>query len=61
MKTILMILAGALGLGAIVLLIKVVGGTFALMNGAVNAALGFAVILALVLIVVWMFWYAKRH
>ena len=43
------------------LLIKVVSGAFTLLNGAVNAVIGLVVIIALVVIVIWMFRYASRH
>ena len=44
----------ALIVGAIALVIKIV-------NGALNTILGILVIIALIVIVVWMFAYAGRH
>jgi len=54
----ILIAAAVLG---IVLVIRAVGGAFALMNSAINAVIAIVVILALVLIVIWMFWYAKKN
>ena len=59
-KTIYAILAAIVALALVVLLIRVVSGAFSLLSGAVNAVLGVAVILALVIIVIWMFRYASR-
>jgi hypothetical protein len=60
-KTIYAVLTALVAVALIVLLIKVVTGAFTLLSGAVNAVLGVAVVLALVIIVIWMFRYAKRH
>ena len=45
----------------IVLLIRVVSGAVSVVSSGFNAVLGVVVVLALVIIVVWMFAYAKRH
>ena len=55
------LLASIVAIALIVLLIKVVSGAFTLLSGAVNAVVVIAVILALVVIVVWMFRYASKH
>ena len=51
----------AVVIGLIVLLVKIVSGAFALLSGAVNAVLGLAVVAAMVVIVVWMFRYARKQ
>ena len=60
-KTIYAILTAIVALALVVLLIRVVSGAFSLLSGAVNAVLGVAVVLALVIIVIWMFRYASKH
>ena len=46
---------------AAVLVIKLLSGAVTIVTGAFNAVLGVSVLLALVLIVLWMFSYAKKH
>ena len=46
---------------AAVLVIKLLSGAVTIVTGAFNAVLGIGVLLALVLIVLWMFSYAKKH
>ena len=53
-------LAAAVAIALIVLLIRVVTGAFTLLSGAVNAVLGVVIVAALVLIVLWMFLYARK-
>lgn len=60
-KLIYAILAAAVAIALVMLLVKIVSGAFGLLSGAVNAVLGIAVVAALVVIVVWMFAYARRH
>ena len=60
-KLIHTVLSAIIAIALIVLPIKVVSGTFALLSGAVNAVVAIVVILALVVIVVWMFRYASKH
>ena len=60
-KSILAVVAGLIALALIVLLIRVVSGAFTLLGSAVNAVLGIVVVLALVVIVIWMFRYANKH
>ena len=55
------VLAALVAIALIVLLIKVVSGAFTLLNGTFNTIIGLIVIIALVIIVVWMFRYASRH
>ncbi len=58
-KHIYAVLAAVVAVALIVLMIRLIGGAFSLLSGAVNAVLGVAVVLALVIIVVWMFRYAS--
>ena len=60
-KLVYAILAAAVALALVVLLVKTGSGAFGLLSGAVNAVLGIAVVAALVVIVIWMFAYAKRR
>ena len=46
---------------AAVLVMKLLSGAVTIVTGAFNAVLGIGVLLALVLIVLWMFSYAKKH
>ena len=48
-------------IGLLVLLVKIVSGAIALVGGFLNVIIGVAVVVAMVLIVLWMFSYAKRH
>ena len=52
-KILFAVIALALIIGAITLVIKLV-------SGALNAVLGIVVLIALVVIVIWMFSYAKK-
>ena len=54
-------LAALIAIALIVLLIKVVSGAFTLLNGTFNTIIGLIVIIALVVIVIWMFRYASKH
>jgi len=60
-KIILGILVLAAAVGLIRLTIKLLTGAFAVLTGALNTLLGIAVIVALLVIVIWMFSYAKKH
>ena len=46
---------------AVVLVTKLIAGAASIITGAFNAILGLVVIIALVIIVVWMFSYAKKY
>ena len=48
-------------IGLLVLLVKIVSGAIALVGGFLNVIIGVAVVVAMVLIVLWMFSYAKKH
>ena len=54
-------LAALIAIALIVLLIKIVSGAFTLLNGTFNTVIGLIVIIALVVIVIWMFRYASKH
>jgi hypothetical protein len=43
------------------LVIRAIAGAYALMNSALNAVIAVAVILGVVVIVIWMFWYARKN
>ena len=48
-------------IGLLVLLVKIVSGAVALVGGLFNVILGVVVVVAMVLIVLRMFSYAKKH
>ena len=60
-KLVYALIAAAVVIAVIVLLIRVVSGAVSLVSSGFNAVLGVVVVLALVIIVVWMFAYARRH
>ena len=60
-KTLYVLLTVAVVIGLLVLLIRIVSGAVSIVGGAFNTLLGLAVVAALVVIVVWMFAYARRH
>ena len=60
-KLVYAILTAAVAIALGVLLVKIVSGAFGLLSGAVNAVLGIVVVAALVMIVLWMFSYARRR
>ena len=60
-KTLYVLLAAAVLIALLVLLIRLVSGAVSVVGGAFNTVLGLAVIAALVIIVIWMFAYARRH
>ena len=45
----------------VTLLVRLIQGTAGLVGSAFNLILGLVVVIALVVIVVWMFLYASRH
>ena len=61
MKILLIALAVFVAVGAVSLIFKLLSGAEGIIAGAINAVLGLAVIVALILIVVWMFSYARRN
>ena len=55
------LIVAAVAIALIGLVLKVVSGLFSLVGGLINALLGIAVIVALIVIVVWMFRYAAKN
>lgn len=55
------LVCAAVAIGALVLAIKLFSGAFALLGGVIDAILGLALILALVILVLWMFRYAGNR
>ena len=47
--------------GGIILAVKLISAAASVANGLLNTILGILVILALVVIVIWMFRYAGKH
>ena len=45
----------------VVLLVKLIQGTAGIVGSAFNTVLGIVVVIALVIIVIWMFAYAKKN
>ena len=48
-------------IAVIAIVLKLIAGAASIITGALNAVIALAVITALIIIVVWMFSYAKRH
>ena len=62
MKTLTAVISEAVLVRIVVVLSgTLIGGAVSLVSGAFNAILGLAVIVALILIVAWMFAYARKH
>lgn len=61
LKIILGIVALAIVIGAVKLISGIFTGAFGLVNGLLNTVLGIVVVLALIIIVIWMFAYAKKN
>ena len=55
------LIVGIVLIAAIILIIKILSGTVSLLGGALDAILGFVIIVGLVIIVAWMFIYAKKN
>lgn len=60
-KLLPVILVCLLAVFAVVLVAKLIAGAASIITGTFNAILGLVVIIALVIIVIWMFSYAKKH
>ena len=56
-----LVLGLAIIVGVIVLALKLISGAAAVVGGLFNTILGILLVLALVVIVIWMFSYAKKH
>ncbi len=55
----IIVLAGLL-IGAFILVFKLIAGAAGIIGGFFNMILGLVVIIALIVIVIWMFSYAKK-
>ena len=55
-----MVILTAVIVSLVVLLVKLIQGTAGIVGSLFNTVLGIVVVLALVIIVVWMFAYAKK-
>lgn len=60
-KILPVVFVGLLAILAVVLVAKLISGAASIITGAFNAILGLVVIVALVIIVVWMFRYARKN
>lgn len=60
-KILPVIFVGLLAILAVVLVAKLISGAASIITGAFNAILDLVVIVALVIIVVWMFRYARKN
>ncbi len=60
-KLVYALIVAAVAIALLVLLIRIVSGAVSVVSSGFNAVLGLAVVIALVIIVIWMFAYAKRH
>lgn len=60
-KILPVIFIGLLAILAVVFVAKLISGAASIITGAFNAILGLVVIIALVIIVVWMFSYARKN
>lgn len=56
----IVVLAGLI-IGALILIFKLISGAVGIIGGFFNLILGLVVIIALIVIVIWMFSYAKRN
>lgn len=59
-KLIIGISAALLAIIVLAVIIKLIGAAAGIITGAFNAILGVAVIIALIVIVIWMFSYARK-
>lgn len=55
------VISAAVLIAGVILAVKLLRGAVTIVSGAFNAILGIAVILALLLIILWMFRYARKH
>lgn len=60
-KILPVVFVGLLAILAVVLVAKLISGAASIITGAFNAILGLVVIVALIIIVVWMFRYARKN
>lgn len=48
-------------IAVVAIILKLIAGAATIITGALNTVIALAVIIALIVIVVWMFSYARRH
>ena len=60
MKIALFLFAALIVVAVFAIIIKLISGAAMIITGAFNAILGIAVVAALIIIVVWMFSYARK-
>jgi hypothetical protein len=56
-----LVVLAAVIISLVVLLVKLIQGTAGIVGSAFNTVLGIVVVIALVIIVIWMFAYAKKN
>lgn len=61
MKIAFLIFGVIAAIAVVAIILKLIAGAATIITGALNTVIALAVIIALIVIVVWMFSYAKRH
>ena len=61
MKIAFLIFGVIAAIAVVAIILKLIAGAASIITGALNTVIALAVIIALIVIVVWMFSYAKRH
>ena len=61
MKIAFLIFGLVAAIAIIAIVLKLIAGAASIITGALNTVIALAVIIALIVIVVWMFSFAKRH
>lgn len=57
---VLSVIAAFLAIAALVIIIKLIKGAFALAGGVLNTILGIVIVVAIVVIAIWMLRYASK-
>lgn len=58
---VLSVIAAFLAIAALVIIIKLIKGAFALAGGVLNTVLGIIIVVAIVAIAIWMLSYASKN
>lgn len=61
MKIAFLIFGVIAAIAVVAIILKLIAGAATIITGALNTVIALAVIIALIVIVVWMFSYARRH
>lgn len=61
MKIAFLIFGVIAAIAVVAIILKLIAGAASIITGALNTVIALFVIIALIVIVVWMFSYAKRH